>query len=490
MIVRFVLLLALLLLPLNSIAADPTPAAVDALVADALKSWDVPGAALVIVRDGEITLLKGYGRKHLAKPDTVTPDTLFPLASCTKAFTSTLLAMQVDDGLLGWDDRVRDRLPGFKLSDPKADALVTIRDLLSHRTGVPGNDLLWYRSPLTIDEVVGKVGRLPLTYPFRSGFDYNSIMYMAAGRAAENCGKKPWGALVKSRITDPLGMAGVRFTTKDIPANADRATGHVKTKGVAVMPDYEMPEANPSGSIHISARDLGAWMKFHLAGGTVNGKRLVSEKTLNETKTPQNPIRLEGIARAMNPDTEKLSYGLGWLIADHRGKRLVFHGGQIDGFRAQITMLPDEKLGFAIVNNLHETRMNQAVTNNLIDLYCGLPPRDWKAFFHKIVADTAREKREAIAARNAARKEGTKPNFPLAAYTGEFEQPVYGSLKIAEKGGRLEVTWNRFRCPLEHFESDSFRITEGYFEEKLVEFAGNAQGPTAVRFAGIVFQKK
>ncbi len=484
----------------------PDSAAVDRVLADALKAWDVPGAALVVVRGDKVLILKGYGQKSHEKPDPVTPDTLFPLASCTKAFTSTLLAMLVDEGKLRWDDRVRDHLPGFKLSDPNADALVTLRDLLSHRTGVPGNDLLWYRSPWTIDEVLSKVDRLPPTYSFRDGFDYNSIFYMAAGRAAARRGEQPWEKLVKERIAEPLGMTGLKFTTKEIPPDADRATGHRWTLGgtvlpagaallppgvkIATMPAYEMPEPNPSGSIHASARDLGAWLKFHLAGGTVRGKRLVSEKNLNETKLPQAIIRLEGNARAMNPDTTQLSYGLGWVVSDHRGKRVLAHGGQIDGFRVQITLLPDEQLGFALLNNLHETRMNQAVTNSLIDLYCGLSPRGWNGFFSKIVADAEVAKRAALEARNAARKPGTKPSLPVASYAGDYEHAVYGKLKVLEKDGNLALEWSTFRCPLEHFETDRFRITEGYFEDRLVEFAGDAKNATAIRFNGMIFVKK
>jgi CubicO group peptidase (beta-lactamase class C family) len=461
-------------------------------MAAALKEWDAPGAAVAVVRGDQTLVLKGYGRKHIDRLDPVTSDTVFPLASCTKAFTSTLLAMLVDEGKLAWDDRVAQHLPGFRLSDPHADAMVTLRDLLSHRTGVTGNDLLWYRAPWGVDEILRRVDRLPLDYPFRGGFDYNSIMYMAAGRAAARRGGAPWEKLVKERITDPLGMAGVTFTSKDIPANADRATGHRKAKAgkVEVMPWYEMPEPNPAGSVNATARDLAAWVKFHIAGGVANAKRLVSEKNLTETRRPQNIIRLEGNARAMNPDTHQLSYGLGWVVADHRGKLVVAHGGQIDGFRVQVTFLPDEKLGFVLLNNLHETRMNQAVTNTLIDLYCGLPPRDWNEFFLKIVADADAAKRAALAARDKARKPNTKPTLALDGYAGEYEHPAYGKAKVSVADGRPVLEWSSFRCPLEHFQDDVFRITEGYHEERLVEFAAAPdKGSVALRFMNVVFRR-
>ncbi|MDB5311528.1 MAG: serine hydrolase [Gemmataceae bacterium] len=474
-------------------AADPGEAVVDQVMHDALKAWEVPGAALVVVRGDRVVALKGYGRKHVGNPDPVTPDTVFPLASCTKAFTSTLLAALADDGKLGWDDPVRDHLPGFKLSDPHADAMVTLRDLLSHRTGVGGNDLLWYRAPWGVDEVLKRVDKLPLSYPFRGGFDYSSIMYMAAGRAAAHRTGDPWEKLVKTKLTDPLGMTGVSFTTKDIPPAADRAAGHQKTKAgkVEVMPAYEMPEPNPSGSVHATARDLAAWLKFHLAGGAANGRRLVSEKNLGETKMPQTVIRLEGNARAMNPDTTQLSYGMGWVVSDHRGKLVHAHGGMIDGFRVQITLLPGEQLGIAVLNNLHETRMNQAVTNTLIDLYCELSPRDWNAFFLKIVAAAAAARRAAVEARDKVRNPNTSPTLAPDGYAGEYDHPAYGKAKVAVDGGKLVLTWSSFRCPLEHYQDDFYRVTEGYFEDKLVEFAATpGRGSTALRFIGAVFRKE
>jgi CubicO group peptidase (beta-lactamase class C family) len=462
-------------------------------MAEALKAWDVPGAALVVVSGDRTVVLRGYGRKHIDRPDPVTPDTVFPLASCTKGFTSTLVAMLADEGKLGWDDPVRKHLPTFHLADPRADAQVTLRDLLSHRTGLNGHDLLWYRAPWGIDEAIRRAGQLPPEYPFRGGFEYNSIMYMAAGRAAVGAGGKPWEVLVRERITDPLGMTGVTFTTKDIPPTADRAGGHRKTKAgkVEPMPWYEVTEPNPAGSINATARDLEKWLKFQLAGGVANGKRLVSEMNLLETRIPQNPIPMDSPNRAMNPDTWQLNYGIGWVMSDHRGKKVVAHGGMIDGFRVQITFLPDERVGFAVLNNLHETRMNQAVTNTLIDVYCGLPARDWNKFFQDYNRDQEAKRQAALDARNKARKRDTKPTLPLEQYAGEYEAPAYGKANLIVDGGRLVFAWSSFRCPLEHFQDDVFRITEGYLEEQTVEFATDPnRGPRALQFLGTIFMKK
>lgn len=488
---RFTSALLVLIVAPPAPAADPSSAEVDRVMADALKAWDVPGAALVVVKGGEVEVLKGYGVRQLGRPEPVGPDTVFPLASCSKAFTSTLLATLVDDGKLGWDDGVRDHLPTFHLSDPHADALVTVRDLLAHRTGLGGNDRLWYHAPWNLDETLRRVDKLPLAYPFRAGFEYTSLTYIAAGRLAARRAGKPWEQLVKERIADPLGMAGVRFTTAEPPA--DRAVGHHVPKGgrLEPMPAYDMPEPNPAGSVQASARDLGAWLKFHLSGGLApDGRRLVGEKALAETHTPQTIIRLEGAARAMNPDTTQLSYGLGWVVSDHRGKRVLAHGGMIDGYRVQVTLLPDEKLGIAVLNNRHETRMNQAVTNTLIDRYGDLPDRDWNGFFGKIVADAEAARRAALDARNAARNPGTKPSLAADGYAGEYADPAYGTAKVWAKGGKLAVDWSSFRCPLEHFQDDVFRVTDGHLEDQLVEFAtAPGRGAVAMRFGGVVFKK-
>src|SRR5579883_875670 len=228
---RFVLVVALsLALEGRTGASDPPGSAdpaVDAIVRETMRAWGVPGVAVVVVRGQQVLVLAGYGVKTAGKSDPVTPDTVFPLASCSKAFTTSLMAMMVDDGRVGWDDPVRKHLPGFRLSDPAADALVTMRDLVSHRTGLAGHDLLWYHAPWDLNEVIRRASRLTLEKPFRGAFQYSSIMVAAAGRALATRADRPWEELVRDRITGPLGMRGVTFTTTD-PGyrSADLPTGH------------------------------------------------------------------------------------------------------------------------------------------------------------------------------------------------------------------------------------------------------------------------
>jgi len=294
-----------LVLPGIASAAPPEPAALDALIQAARRAWSVPGVAVAIVRDGEVIYLKGHGHRSLGGREEVTPDTLFPLASCSKAFTTTALAMLVEEGKLRWDDPVRQHLPWFRLSDPLADRDVALRDLVCHRTGLAGHDLLWYHAPWQAEEGVRRAGLLPLDKSFRSAFQYQSPMFTAAGLAAGAAAGQPWEKLIAQRLFVPLGMTGTRCTAPE--EAGDLAVGHrLNGNGHGeIMPRYDLKRPDPAGSIHASARDLASWLNFHLSGGMNGGKRLISEQALAETHTPQMVIRLEGWEKAAHPHTRK-----------------------------------------------------------------------------------------------------------------------------------------------------------------------------------------
>ena len=478
-------LFLLLCFPLAGGAQQTDSAAIDRIVKEALRFWQVPGLAVAIIRDDEVVYLKGFGVKEIGKDSPVTPDTLFPLASCTKAFTTTAMAMLVDEGKMSWDDPVRQHVEFFHLSDPSADALVTLRDLISHRTGVGSHELLWYRSPWSQEEIIRRIGKVKLDYPFRTTFHYQTTMFTTAGWAVSKAGKIPWADFVRQRILDPLDMKSTNFTTTAALKSSDHASPHRLVAGVSdpghrakieVIPWYQIDKPEPAGSINSCARDLAQWVRFQLSDGSLKGKRLVSAKNLNETHTSQTIIRLEGDVRGMNPDTFQISYGMGWVIQDHRGQLLVSHAGAIDGFRAHITLLPKAKLGIVLLNNLHQTQMNLALSNNLVDLLLGLPKKDWNAYIGEQV-----RKQEAAALtryqeREASRKLGTKPSRDLVAYAGAYEDRAYGTATVSLENGSLVWKWSTFVSRLEHFQDDTFTIQNPLLGNPRVAFILEADG--------------
>lgn len=454
-------------------------------------AWKVPGLAIGVVKGGKVVHLAGYGSKSLGAADPVTADTLFPLASCTKAFTAALIASLADSGDLDWDDPVRKHLPTFHLSDPAADKLVTVRDLLAHRTGLGGHDLLWYRAPWDAEEVLRRAAKLPLTAPFRGGYQYSSLPFTAAGKAIENRTGKGYDELVRERITGPLGMNSVAFTTAKARKHPDRPKGYELRGGkVVAMAEYDAKEPDAAGSMYASVRDLATWVQFHLADGSHAGKRIVSAKNLKETRQPHTPMRREGLIADIYPDSKQVSYALGWVVYDHRGKLAVAHGGIIDGFRVQITLLPEEGLGIALLNNLHETKANIALTNALIDHFLGLGPKDWTAYYRGVDDAEAKGKADAKAKRDRDRKPDEKPVAGLEAHAGEYEHPAYGTGKVKLDAGKLVWEWSSFRVPLEHWQGEKFRAASGFFADELFEFTATEAGASELNQRGVIFKKK
>lgn len=483
-----VAVLGLLSWPRPAASKPVTPTDIDALVREALDVWGVPGVAVAVVRDDEVIYLKGHGVRELGRPEPVTPDTLFPIASCTKGFTTAAMAMLADEGKLDWDDPVRKHVPYFRLYDPAADVAVTLRDLVTHRTGLRNHDLLWYHSPLPQEELIRRLAYLKPDRPFRTTFQYQSTMFTTAGRAVASASGKPWGEFVRERLFEPLGMKTATVTTVAAEKAPDRATGH-RRRGdhVEVEPWYRIEEPDAAGSVCASARDLATWARFQLGDGTWQGKRLLSEASLNELHTPQIVVRLEGGTRAMNPDTQQMSYGLGWLLFDHRGHLLWAHAGAIDGFRTYITLVPEKKLAVVLVNNLHQVPMNLPLTNALLDRLLGLPPKDWHAHFVDVTRNREQATAAEVIARAAGRHHGTKPSRPPAALAGTYEHPGYGPSEVVVENGSLVWKWNQITAPLEHFHYDTFLPRHELLKDAEVQFLLGADGEVSgLKVTGVI----
>ncbi|MCI0376466.1 MAG: serine hydrolase [Gemmataceae bacterium] len=443
---------------------------IDNIVRDALKHWQVPGAALAIVRGKEVLYVQGYGDKELDKAGPVTPDTVFPIGSCTKSFTCLAVAQLAEQGKLSWDDPVRKYVPYFRLADPFADAGVALRDLACHRTGVSAHDLLWYKAPWPLKERLRRAGRLLPDAPFRTRFQYQVVLFGALGPALESASGSRWQDVIQERIFDPLEMknASPVFPT----AGRDLAGPHRKssTGKVEKIARYQQDEPDAAGSIHASARDLANYLLFHLGDGAWNGKRLMQQESLAELHSPHMVLRKEGAAALVNPDTLLLTYGLGWIVQDYRGQLLLMHGGAIDGFRSHFTLVPKAKLGIVLLNNLDHTPMNLALSNALVDHLLGLPAKGWDKFLSGVHdALEAQEKERAKALRDR-RKPNAKPLLGLPAYAGKFDNPAYGTMEIAHKMGKLYWRYRHWDVPLEHLEEEVFLVNNELLTDAPLEF--------------------
>jgi len=478
------LIFALLALP-NLRAGD----AIDRLASEAQRAWKAPAIGVCIVRTGQPTVIRTWGVRELGKPEPATVDDFFPIASCTKAFTTALIARLVDERRMEWDEPLRKHLPEFHLSDAEADAQVTLRDLLTHRTGVNGHDLLWYRNPWSNAELLKRMQKLPLQEPFRKTYQYSTLMYLAAGQAAANAAGQPWQTAVSERLLKPLGMKNVAFNTVE-PAfkDATKLIGHRYSKAgaVEVMPRYEITEPNPAGSINLSLRDLEPWLKLHLQGNV----SAVSAANLGVTHTPQIAIPMVPGVQRQNPETVQLEYGMGWIVGDYRGVKTLAHGGIIDGFRTLIMIVPSRGLAFAIVANLHETRLNAALANALLDHHLGLPAKDWNAIHLKVI-DAEKTEVAAAAVRLAAMKRELKPRaLPLADYAGSYTNAAYGTAKVVVADGVLHLHWSSFQTPLDYFGNDAFSAASGMLESLIIEFQSLQDKVRLFRFQGQIFTRE
>lgn len=467
-------------------------AAVDRAAQAARKAWGAPGLGVAVVRDGE-TLLRSYGLREMNSDAPVTPDTVFALASVSKAFTTAAIAMLVDEGKLKWDEPVRTYLPWFHLQDPAADAGVTLRDLVSHRSGMPRHDALWYAQDWTREETVRRFCQAPHSTPFRSTYEYSNIPYLAAALALEAVSGMTWEQFVSKRIFRPLGMKTAGTDVQDAQKLPDHASPHEKYKGrLTVLPWLDMCVEGPCGGINASARDLGRWMQFQLGGGEFRGKKLISREALSETHKPSAVIPTE------NPDKHGLDFGtnissycLGWTLQDYRGHTMLSHGGLIDGFTSTVALVRRSGLGVAVLCNLSGGSAAPAAVRGILDAALGLPAWNWPRLFKaRIQADRAEaRKNKAEERQKNPRLRGTRPSLPPSSYAGTYENAAYGTLEVSCEDGRLRLKHACLDLPMKHYHLDVFSFKKdepGWVSEGKAQFLLDANGHvTGVRTDGL-----
>jgi CubicO group peptidase (beta-lactamase class C family) len=455
---RIAVALALLVTPALASSQSAPLQGFDGYVAQAMKDWKVPGLAIAIIKNDSIVMMKGYGTRTMNKNETVDEHTMFAIGSSSKAFTSTLVAMMVDAGKMKWDDPATRYLPDLQLFDPYVSRELTVRDLLTHRSGLTRGDLVWYAGGYDRDEILRRVRFLKPTWSVRSRFGYQNIMYLAAGQAVAKTAGKSWDELVKERIFTPLGMSESNTTVAALQGKTNVATPHADINDtLRVVPWHNIDNIGPAGSINSNVFDMIKWVRFQLDGGKANGKPLVAASALGETHTPQMIIPIGADAKSFNPYTHLQAYGMGWFLQDYRGRELDQHGGNIDGMTAMVAVMPEEKLGMVILSNANGSPAPMLVMYRALDQLLGAPQRDWLAEQKKIYDKAHAMAKEAEQKRIAARVPNTKPSLPLEKYAGEYADSMYGDIVFKMNNGKLMMTYgNTIDATLEHWHYDTF----------------------------------
>jgi len=441
----------------QSPAREPYPG-LDAYVTATLKTWNVPGIALAIVRHDSVIYLKGYGVRTVGRPDPVDDQTIFAIGSCTKAFTAAGIAMMVDEGKMRWDDPVTKYLPGFQVADPYVTREITLRDLLTHRTGIDRAEFLWYRSGLDRAEIVRRVRFLQQKAGFRSQFTYNNMMYLVAGQALAAVSGGTWDDFVQHRILDPLGMRSTTLTIRGLETQPDVSSPHRVKDGV----EHAVPWANvdniaPAGSINSNVRDMAQWVRLQLRHGTFGGKTLIKAASLDETHKLLTPIPV-GPPSPSSPVVHYLGYGMGWGTHDYDGHVELEHTGGIDGFLAHVALLPDDDFGIVLLSNDETTPMYGAIADWLLDRELKVSsPRDWNAVMHQSYTKARAQVDSAEARENAKRVPDTHPTLSLERYAGTYTDSMYGPATVTVNDGKLVFTRAEMIADLEPWNYDTFR---------------------------------
>ena len=437
-------------------AAEPFPG-LDAYVTKAMADWKIPGLALAVVRNDSILYTRGYGVRRLGSSEPADDRTLFEIGSSSKSFTAMLVGMMVTDGKMRWDDRVAAHLPGFRLYDPVASAELTLRDALSHRSGLTRGELTWMYAGGTRDEVLRRVRYLKPAAPFRAQWIYQNVMFLAAGEAAAKAAGSTWEDLIQQRIFAPLGMTSSKPFLRTGETLPNLATPHfVRRDTVHTMASMNMENIAPAGSIVSTARDMAQWLRLQLGDGTFAGKRLVSAAALREMHLPQMLMGGGGGAGA-DSITRFSTYGLGWMVQDYRRHLLWQHGGNTDGMTTAMGMLPEQKFGVVVLSNMHGAPLPGILMRYLFDRQLGLPVRDLSTEALTRVAVQRRRADSTERAQAATRVADGRPALPLDAYAGTYIDSLYGEATVAVEGGGLVMRRGLLSGPLEYWNAGNFR---------------------------------
>lgn len=454
----------------------------DAYMQKVLTDWNAPGIGVGIVVGDKLVFAKGYGYRDFGKKLPFTPNTLCQIASNTKLFTAIAAGLVVDDGKLTWDEPIRASVPSIRFYNDQLNATITLRDMLSHRTGITRHDLIWYQSDDTRKQLFDKLRYLEPKEPPRTMFLYNNLMYVGVGQAIELQTGQTWEAFVRERIFKPLEMNNSVYSVADMTKQPDFGVGYTEKRDTFEL--YKIPyyedEAGmaPCGAIISNIQELSHWLICLMNDGRYRGKQVLPSDVLKATLQPSiaQPNTLgetRGFWELLNP-----AYGMGRWTASYRGHLLAYHGGDLDGFHSQVSFMPQDHIGvIVLVIGDHCASLYNTITYNTYERLLGMDQTPWSQRRLEIRLKDKKAGTEARSKAGADQIIGTKPSHALEDYAADYEHPAYGVLRIGLRDGQLQFDFHKIRFPMTHYHYDRFDTPDDErFGKWSVNFSTNPQG--------------
>ncbi len=450
-------------------------------IEEARQSWHVPGVAVAVIKGAEILHSGGYGVRNQESGEPVTEETIFPIASMTKAFTAMGAALAVDDGLVAWDQPIRELLPSFRLQDEYASQHATLRDLLSHRTGLPRHDAAWYGTGIDDEAVIALLRHLKPNASFREKWQYNNLMYHVVGQlSAHLAGFDNWSQLMEARIFQPLGLARTScFSAQTTLTDDNYALPYQVRRGsqqAQLMSVFTPSFPTPAGSIQSTLADLTKWLRVHVNEGSSGDVQLVTPQNLAQMHTP-HMVMPPSATNVWLFNNSLYAYGLGWSVQPYRGYTLIYHGGNIDGISVIGGFVPQKQIGIVVLTNIDGKPLCDLLFYEAVDRALDLPKREWNNKYHVVVQATelAEDREQSVSAEE--RQTDAPHSHPLTAYTGTFCADGYADFMVKQEEGRLRALLYGQWWPLIHYHYDVFELDVVQFELKVkVIFGVDASG--------------
>lgn len=479
-------------LNINKISAQAEIDKIESIIQESFQKWDFPGMSVGIVYKGEVIYSDGIG--VLEKGKGVKPDgeTLYAIASNTKAFIATALTMLVKEGKVSWKDRVQKYLPAFALKDPCATEMLTIEDLLCHRAGLGtySGDVIWYKNEAPAIDVIQKVKHISPAYEFRAGYGYSNLMFITAGEVIRTVSGLSWSQYLDEHIFKHLSMDRTITSTNLLPALENVASPHKEIEGVNIpIPWVNWDNMGAAGGIISSTDDMLKWILLQLNHGATTDDTLFSRNDQLKMWTPHNSHIVSDRASKIFKDRHFNGYGLGWGISDYSGKKIISHGGGYDGMYSRVVMVPDSELGIVILTNGMKG-ISTSLSYQLIDHLLNLDAVDWDDQYLKWSKASADGRAKAIQTRKSDRMANTSPSLSLPKYTGTYHDPMYGSIEVKEANQKLSLHFKEapsLNALLSHWHLDVFEIewneVHAWFDFGTVQFILDNNGhPEKLRF--------